>query len=133
MPTFCPFLDRNFAAVQKALESDQSYAALKGNVRLASISFDPLTDTPAVLKQHAATVEADPRVWTFLTGGRDEIDKFARRFGVIIARSPTEPLDITHNLRTSIVDADGKLVTTYTGNEWTPEQLLADLKSVAAR
>jgi protein SCO1/2 len=133
MPTFCPFLDRNFAAVQKALESDPSRAALKGRVRLASISFDPLSDTPAVLKQHAAKLDADPRVWTFLTGDRDEIDRFARRFGVIIARSPTEPLDITHNLRTSIVDADGKLVTTYTGNEWTPEQLLADLKSVAAR
>ena len=132
MPTFCPFLDRNFAAVQKALESNSSYAALKGNVRLASISFDPLTDTPAVLKQHAAKLNADPRVWTFLTGDRDEVDRFAARFGVMIARSTTEPLDITHNLRTSIIDADGKLVTTFTGNEWTPEQLLAELKTIAA-
>ena len=45
-----------------------------------------------------------------------------------IARALNDPRDITHNLRTAIVDADGKLVKIYTGNEWTPEQVLADLK-----
>ena len=44
-----------------------------------------------------------------------------------------DPRDITHNLRTAIIDADGKLVKVYTGNEWTPDQVLADLKPVAAR
>ena len=43
-----------------------------------------------------------------------------------------DPRDITHNLRTAIVDADGKLVKVYTGNEWTPEQVLADLKTACA-
>ena len=32
-----------------------------------------------------------------------------------IARAPTDPVNITHNLRTAIVDADGKLVKVYTG------------------
>jgi cytochrome oxidase Cu insertion factor (SCO1/SenC/PrrC family) len=41
-------------------------------------------------------------------------------------------LNITHNLRTAIVDAEGKLVKIYTGNEWTPDQLLEDLKALAA-
>lgn len=131
MPTFCPLLDRNFAAIQKSLETDPALAALKGRVRLVSISFDPLTDTPAVLKEHAAALKADPRVWTFLTGDRDDIDRFGSRFGVQVARSVTGPRDITHNLRTAIIDADGKLVTTYTGNEWSTEQLLADLKPLA--
>ncbi len=131
MPTFCPFLDRNFAAIQRSLQTDPAVSALKGRVRLVSISFDPATDTPAVLKQHASTLGADPRIWTFLTGDRDEIDKFASRFGVQVARSVTDPLGITHNLRTAIVDAEGRLVTTYTGNEWSPEQLLADLKPIA--
>ena len=39
-----------------------------------------------------------------------------------------DPRDITHNLRTAIVDADGKLVKVYTGNDWTPDQVLADLQ-----
>lgn len=130
MPTFCPLLDRNFAAVQKKLQTDASLAGLKGRVHLVSVSFDPLTDTPAVLKKHAETLGADHRVWTFLTGDRDQIDQFASRFGVQVARAENDPRDITHNLRTALLSADGKLVKIYTGNEWTPDQLLADLRGL---
>jgi protein SCO1 len=132
MPTFCPLLDRNFAAMQRSLETDQAFASLKGKVHLVSVSFDPITDTPAVLKAHAEKLSADPEVWTFLTGDRDEVDRFAARFGVQIARNVDNPLDITHNLRTAVLDADGKLVTTYVGNEWTPEQVLNDLKPLVS-
>jgi protein SCO1/2 len=130
MPTFCPLLDRNFAAVQNSIETDAAYAALKGRVHLVSVSFDPITDTPAVLKEHAARLHADPEAWTFLTGARDDIDRFGARFGVQVVRDANNPLDITHNLRTAIVDAEGKLVSVYTGNEWTPEQALTDLQTV---
>ena len=36
----------------------------------------------AVLKQHARELKADLTRWTFLTGDRDDIDKFAARFGM---------------------------------------------------
>jgi protein SCO1/2 len=129
LPTFCPLMDRHFAAMQKTLKSDP---ALK-NVHLVTISFDPVTDTPPVLKAHAKTLDADLARWTFLTGDRDEIDQFASRFGVQVARSMTDASDITHNLRTVIIGADGTLVKTYTGNDWTTEQLLADLRGVPAK
>ena len=127
-PTFCPLMDRHFAAIQAKLKDDQ---ALARRVRLVSVSFDPLTDTPPVLKQHARTLGADPKRWTFLTGDRDDIDRFDSRFGIGVARSLNDQRDITHNLRTAIVDAEGKLVKVYIGNEWTPDQVLADLKPVA--
>jgi protein SCO1/2 len=126
LPDFCPLMDRNFASVQQALETDP---ALK-KAHLVSISFDPVTDTPAVLKQHASELKADAARWTFLTGDRDEIDKFASRFGMTIARSQTDPVNITHTLRTAIVDADGKLVKVYTGPDWRPDQVIADLKAL---
>jgi protein SCO1/2 len=126
LPDFCPLMDRNFAAVQRALETDP---ALK-KVHLVSISFDPVTDTPAVLAKHASELQADPARWTFLTGARDDIDRFASRFGMTIERAPTDPVNITHTLRTAIVDADGKLVKVYTGPDWKPEQILADLKTL---
>jgi protein SCO1/2 len=127
MPTFCPMMDRNFAAVQARLKSSPG---LK-NVQLVSVSFDPATDTPAVLKKHAATLGADPSRWTFLTGDRDDIDRFAARFGIAITREMDDPTNITHNLRTAIVDAKGALVKAYTGNEWTADQAIADLTAVA--
>jgi protein SCO1/2 len=124
LPTFCPLMDRHFAAIQKAAAADARLA----DVHLVSITFDPITDTPPVLKNHARKVGADPARWTFLTGDRDEIDRFAARFGMTIARDLDDPLNITHNLRTALIDTDGRFVKTYTGNEWTPEQVLADLR-----
>jgi protein SCO1 len=126
MPTFCPLMDRHFASIQGKLKTDPS---LK-HVHLISVSFDPLTDTPAVLKKHATELGADPKYWTFLTGDRDVIDQFAMCFGVSVSRAMNDQLNITHNLRTAIIDAKGALVKAYTGNEWTPEQVLTDLRHV---
>ena len=126
MPTFCPLMDRHFATLQKTLTED---AALR-NVHLVTVSFDPAVDTPPVLKAHARTLGADLKRWTFLTGDRDDVDRFAARFGVSVARAMNDPRDITHNLRTAIVGADGKLVKVYTGNDWTPAQVLADLRGM---
>jgi len=39
---------------------------------------------------------------------------------------------ITHTLSTTLIGPDGKVVRFYPGNEWTPEQLLVDVKKPAA-
>ena len=126
LPTFCPLMDRHFATLQKTLKTDP---ALK-NVKLVTVSFDPVTDTPAVLKKHARSLGADLTRWTFLTGDRDDVDQFAARLGISVGRALNDARDITHNLRTAIIGADGKLVKVYTGNDWSPEQVLADLKTL---
>jgi protein SCO1/2 len=127
IPTFCPLMDRHFKTIQDKTAADP----VLNRVQLVSVSFDPISDTPPVLKAHAQRLGADPKRWTFLTGDRDEIDKFAMRFGVSITRSLTDPVDIAHNLRTVIIDGGGAVVKTYTGNEWTPDEILTDLKNVA--
>jgi protein SCO1/2 len=124
LPTFCPLMDRNFAAIQTRLKEKNNDL----NATLLSVSFDPVTDTPAVLKKHAEGLKADPAMWTFVTGDRDDLDQWASRFGVSVSRAMNDPKDITHNLRTAIVDRQGNLVRSYAGNEWTPEQVLADVR-----
>lgn len=124
MPEFCPLMDKHFQKMQAKLKEN-------GNIlrtRLLSVSFDPAVDTPAVMKTHADALGADKRLWSFVTGDRDEIDKWASGFGVSISRATNDPRDITHNLRTAIIDRQGNLVQVYTGNEWTPEQVLADVR-----
>lgn len=128
IPTFCPMMDRHFAALQEDLQDNP---ALK-DVHLVTVSFDPAVDTPAVLKKHAAELKADLTRWTFLTGDLRDIDRFAARFGLSVAHSPTDARDITHNLRTAVISAEGKLVKMYTGNEWTPKDILEDLKPPTA-
>jgi protein SCO1 len=124
MPTFCPLMDRNFVTIQNKLKAEKNEL----NVRLLTVSFDPATDTPAVLKKHAEKLGADPKMWSFLTGDRDDIDQWASRFGVSVSRAMNDPRDITHNLRTAIIDRQGNLVQIYTGNEWSPDQALADIR-----
>ena len=97
-------MDRHFAAMQKPLKADPAL----NKVRLVTVSFDPATDTPPVLKAHAKKLNADFTRWTFLTGDRDEVDQFAARFGVSVGRALNDARDITHNLRTAIIDADGQ-------------------------
>jgi protein SCO1/2 len=124
MPTMCPLMDSNFAKIQAKLQEQHNNL----RVHLLSISFDPQVDTPAVMKAHAGTLGADPAIWSWVTGDRDDIDKFASRFGVSISRAMNDPRDITHNLRTAILDRQGNLVQSYSGNEWTPDQVLADVR-----
>jgi protein SCO1 len=127
LPTFCPMMDRHFVAIQERMHDDP----LLTKVHLVTITFDPAYDTPAVLKKHARELNADLSRWTFLTGDQDAIEKFGGRFGVFVTRASNDPRDITHNLRTAIVGPDGKIIKIYTGNEWTPDEILADLKPVA--
>lgn len=126
LPTFCPLMDQNFATIQRALQND---AALKAQVRLLSISFDPDHDTPAVLAAHATREHADPAIWTFATGDRVAIDRLTARFGVTVIRSDTPGGQITHGLRTAVLTPDGHVLKIYDGNDWTPGQVLADLRA----
>lgn len=128
MPNFCPLMDRHFAALQREIKKTPSLA----DVRLISVSFDPQFDTPPVLKAHARKLEADPLIWSFVTGERDDIARFAARFGVTVERDERNPIDITHNLRTAIIDPEGRLVKVHTGNAWMPADVLADLKAASA-
>jgi len=124
LPDFCPLMNRRFAGVQSEIGPD---ATLRGRVRLLSISVDPDFDTPSVLAAQAGRIGADPAVWTFLTGEREVIERFGRRFGVSVIRDK-EPTDITHNLRTAVVGADGRLVTMFGGTDWSSADLLAALR-----
>ena len=129
LPTFCPLMDQQFAKIQRAVAGD---AALRARVRLVSVSFDPEHDTPAVLAKHAERLKADAAIWTFLTGDRPTVDRFAARMGVGVLRPDGDPM-ITHNLRTVLVGADGKIVRIYSGNEWTVDTAVTDLRAAAAR
>jgi protein SCO1 len=127
LPTFCPMMDRHFVTIQDRVKADKSL----NHVRLVTVSFDPVRDTPAVLRAHAKELGADLRRWTFFTGDLKAVDDFAGKFGVYVVRNPNDERDITHNLRTAIIGPDGTVKKIYTGNEWTPEDILMDLRPVA--
>jgi len=129
LPDFCPRMDRQFAAVQREVLAD---GRLRDRVILLSVSVDPEFDTPAVLAGHAGRAGADSRVWRFMTGEREAIRAFASRFGVSIMSGAADGSEITHNLRTAVVGADGTIVHVFGGYEWTPAELLDALRRASA-
>lgn len=128
LPEFCPRMDRQFAAVQQELAKRRELS----DVRLISMTLDPAFDTPAVLKTHAGRLRANPAVWSFLTGKPVDANEFATQFGIYVEQNPESAINITHNLRTAVIDAQGRLVKVHTGNEWTPADLVADLTATPA-
>ncbi|MDH4063527.1 MAG: SCO family protein [Acidobacteriota bacterium] len=129
LPDFCPLMDRRFAELQHRAARD---AGLAGRVRLVSVSFDPATDTPARLAEHATALGADPAIWQFATlADPAAIDRFAATFGINVIREADGT--ITHNLRTVVIDRTGRVAAVHDGNLWTADELLADLRSAAAR
>ena len=123
---FCPLMDQRFADLQQAITQSPELA----DVRLVSVTLDPEFDTSDVLHAHATTLDADPDLWHFVTGDLDEVLGFAKRFGVVTEPEASDTL--IHNLRTAVIDPDGRLVTAYSGNMWTLAELVADLKAAPA-
>ena len=130
LPDFCPQMDRQFLAVQKALKDDPALAA---RVHLVSVSFDPDYDTPEVLRAHTKKLGVDPTQWSYVTGSRESVDAFAAAFGVSVMRDDKPLQEILHNLRTPVIGPDGRLSEVLGGNEWTAQDLLAAIRKADGR
>ena len=128
LPDFCPLMDKHFAAIQTTIKGTPALA----DVRLLTVTLDPEFDRPAILKAYARRREADPAVWTFLTGEPAEVNRFATQFGLYVEHNPQDAINITHNLRTAVIDREGRLVSVHSGNSWTPAELVADLTAAPA-
>jgi protein SCO1/2 len=124
-PTFCPLMSRNFTETQDKLKRNSAT-----NWHLLTLSFDPQFDTPAVLKTYAAAQSADPARWSFLTGNLTDITAITEQFGVQFWReNPAEP--ISHNLRTVVVDATGRIQKILPNNNWTSDELVVEMLKAA--
>ena len=98
------------------------------NWHLLSISFDPDFDTPAVLKSYAAAHNYDAAHWSFATSSSSNILHLARLCDLTVQR---DGAGFTHNLRTVVVDADGKIKNILIGNEWTSQELAQEMTAAA--
>ena len=106
--------------------------AIKPEQNEVLVKHEDIKGFMPTMTQHARTLKADPDVWHFLTATEpDELTSLASRFGITAERAPGDPV-ITHNVRTAVIDPEGKLVKAISGNSWTPVELVADLKAAPA-
>lgn len=134
LPDYCIRMSTNFSDVAMQLDKDPG---LRDKVRLLSISFDPANDTPAKLRAYGigymgnnANYRFD--TWQLAVGSDEQVRKIADFFGLQYEVDPNEKTKINHSLRTAVIDPSGKVTKIFTGNGWTPSELLDELKKAAA-
>ncbi|HUH61834.1 MAG TPA: SCO family protein [Terracidiphilus sp.] len=132
LPDFCPRVTRNFAVVERQLSATP---VLLNKTQLLCISFDPQNDTPARLKAYGETYIGNDSKdafahWDFAVPSAAALKEMAQYFNVGLTNEADGT--ITHTLSTTLIGPDGRVVRFYPGNDWTAEQVLADVKESAA-
>jgi protein SCO1/2 len=127
VPDYCTLMSDNFAQIDRELGKDPEIYA---KTHLLSISIDPEYDTPKVLRSYgAAHTERYQNEtfahWEFASGTKEQVKEIAQYFGLTYF---PEKDQIIHALRTVIVNPDGKIAKIYNGNEWKPEEVVAEIK-----
>jgi protein SCO1/2 len=132
LPNFCPLVTHNFALIDHQLAASP---ALYGKTHLLCVSFDPEHDTPARLRAYGATyIGSDGKNafthWDFAVPSKPELLEMAKYFDVGITQGNDD--SITHTLSTTLIGPHGNVEQFYPGNEWTPEQVVADVRKAAS-
>ncbi len=121
-PNFCPRMANSFEEAQHKLSS---LANGPTNWHLLTVSFDPDFDRPEVLKVYAQSHNYDPAHWSFATGTLIDITALGEQFGLSFWHDQTG--SISHNLRTVVIDAAGRVQKILPGNDWTSDELVAEM------
>lgn len=102
-PTICPKMNANLKVVQ------QQFKGLK-DFGVASITINPETDTPEVLKKHAQDLEINAENWHFLTGDKDYIYKIANKgFNMYAAENSKVNGGFEHSGLFALIDKEGNI------------------------
>jgi protein SCO1/2 len=114
----CPLLSGRMSTLHKRFRTDD-------RVHFVSVSVDPDTDTPEVMKNYAAALDADTSRWHFLTGPIEAVNALAVD-GMKLG-SAGEPL--LHDLHFVLVDGQGQIRGYYMGTDPAEvEQLARDIE-----
>ena len=65
--------------------------------------------------------------WSFLTSSPATVARVASLFGVLYW---DQDGTIEHNMRTALIDRQGRLHKLYSGSDWRPGELAAEVKSL---
>jgi protein SCO1/2 len=126
-PTFCPRMSQNFQKAQNALKAKTDAPK---NWSLLSISFDPGWDTPERLNSYSKTYNLDTNHWQFATSDLWNIDGITEQFGLTFYRATPTALP-EHNLRTVVIDANGRVQKVFIGNEWNVDEFVEEMIKAA--
>jgi protein SCO1/2 len=122
-PDICPIFTAAFAQLQRKLDG-----RTRSGLFFLSITTDPESDSPRVLKTYAQRHGANLQNWAFLTGNEAQLKQVWKDFGVRVIRRDRG--SIQHTNITAVLDRDGIRRFNYLGQKWQLDDLQNDIVSL---
>lgn len=102
-PTICPKMNESMLQLQNEFYGNPNFG-------IASITIDPVKDTPQVLKEHADLLGVKHYNWHFLTGDKDYIYSLANKgFNLYAGENNKAAGGFEHSGLFALIDKEGKI------------------------
>ncbi len=134
LPNFCIRMSTNFSDAANKIKDSE----FKDKMALLSVSFDPERDSPEKLRKYGlGYLGNDPNakfdIWQLAVGSDKEVKPIADFFGLRYEVDQNNKTQFNHSLRTAVIGPDGKVAKVYSGSEWTPDDLLTEMRSTLGK
>ena len=129
LPDYCPLMNKNFSRARSLLQTNSAGAT---NWTFLSVSFDAEFDSPLMLSSYAPAYRGtDARHWLFASASSGTLRTLAPQIDFMFQRDDG---GFSHNLRTVVIDAQGRIQRVLNGNKWQPAELADEmLKAMQAK
>jgi protein SCO1/2 len=102
-PSICPKMNANMVTIQNVFFGNPNFG-------IVSITIDPVHDTPAVLKEHAALLGAKSSNWNFLTGDKEYIYNLSNKgFNIYVGENSKVSGGFEHSGLFALIDKNGNI------------------------
>lgn len=102
-PSFCPLLTGAMSTLAREFQTEP-------RLNFLSITVDPATDTPGVLRAFAEREKLPQQRWRLLTGKQEEIATVCEKsFLLAFGEANGESGDITHSSKLVLLDSSGNV------------------------
>jgi len=125
--TRCPVPEMCPAATQRMVYLDQllDEAGLE-DVKLVSITLDPLYDTPGIWKAYEMDKAIDGSRHSLLGGPELAVESLKQQMGVLAEEDPEEI--IRHTMSTALIAPGGEIIYRIPGSRWKAETFIRQIE-----
>ncbi|MEQ1530821.1 MAG: cytochrome c peroxidase [Methylococcales bacterium] len=128
----CPLATAVLHKISKRLQQEP---ALSKHLRLLTLSFNPMQDTPAVMKQFGAAFQESGVDWRFLTTESDQqlqplISRYQQNLSKVFDDQGRDTGTFTHHLRVYLIDQHKQIRNIYNVAFLHPDTLISDIKTL---
>ena len=128
----CPLATSVFHKIKNRLSKE---SALVDDLRLLTLSFDPVHDTPKAMSEYSESLTSESTDWRFLTTkSQKQLQPILKQYNQVIQQEYDEKGNSTgtfsHTLRVYLIDKNKKIRNIYNIGFLHPDILINDVKTL---